>query len=834
MIELESTNKSYAITGNNNISKYFLSYLKNSFAKAHSVDIIVSFLMESGVKLILRDLKEAINRGVKIRILTGDYLNITQPSALYLLRMELGNKIEIKFFNDKSRSFHPKAYIFHNDYNDEIYIGSSNISKSALTSGVEWNYRFTSDQDQENYREFYNTFLNLYENHSILIDDNILKNYSKHWIKPVFNKNTLALKTKGVSNKENIEEMTYIKEENNSYNVVNLFEPRGAQIEALYSLENAKEEGANKSLIVCATGFGKTYTAAFFSKPYKKILFVSHREEILNQSAIAFKNVRNSDDIGFLTGKIKDINHNMVFASVATLGQKKYLNKEYFNFDEFSLIIYDEIHHGVGKQYQNIINYFKPEFMLGLTATPERLDGRDIYTLFDYIVPYEIDLKTSINKGMLVPFRYYGIYDETINYDNIEIIGSKYNFEQLQKQLIINKRSEVVYKHYKKYRNKRCLGFCYSKLHAIEMTKFFISKGVKAVAVYSGENNLKNISMNRKEAIQKLKTGEIEVIFSVDMFNEGVDIKNIDMVMLLRPTESPTVYMQQIGRGLRIADGKEYVNILDFIGNYKKASMAPFILAGKKYNSKDVINENVLNYDYPEKCRVDFDFKLIDLFDEIAKKQITKKQIIKTEFYKIKEEVGDIPTRMDLFKKMSEDVYNLCRKSSKENPFNNYIEYLYELDELNEDEKLLYNSIGREFINLLEKTSMSKSYKIPILNAFYNKGDIKLNIEEEDIYKSYKEFYNCGYNYKDLLTAKKNKDFLSWDKKRYIYEAKKNPIKFLIKSGKGFFLENQNYIISINKELEKVIQLKSFKEHMKDVIDYRTVSYYKNRWESNK
>lgn len=241
--------------------------------------------MESGVKMILNDLKSALNRGVEIRILTGNYLGITQPSALYLIKKELDNKIDLRFYNDKNRSFHPKSYIFHYDNMSEIYIGSSNISRSALTSGIEWNYRFTSIINEDNFNEFFSKFEDLFYNHSIIIDDEELKRYSKNWHKPALSKD-LA--------KYDEQEQT-----------VELFQPKGVQIEALYALEDSRAEGATKGLVQAATGVGKTYLAAFDSAKYKKVLFVAHREEILHQAAISFKNVRKSDDYGFFYGKQK-------------------------------------------------------------------------------------------------------------------------------------------------------------------------------------------------------------------------------------------------------------------------------------------------------------------------------------------------------------------------------------------------------------------------------------------------------------------------------------------------------------------------------------------------
>ena len=428
-----------AITGGQDKRMYLYYQLINSLKQADSVDIVVSFLMESGVRMLLSELENALKRGAKIRILTGNYLGITQPSALYLIKHKLGEQVDLRFYNEKNRSFHPKSYMFHYKEYSTIYIGSSNISRSALTSGIEWNYRFSSKTDQQNYEKFYNTFLDLFENHSVVIDDDELKRYSKNWHRPSVSKDL---------------DKYDLQDSETSNNIV-LFEPRGAQIEALCALENTRAEGARRALVQAATGVGKTYLAAFDSKDYERVLFVAHREEILKQAAQSFKNVRNSDDYGFFDGESKCTDKSMIFASVATLGRSEYLNNKYFASDYFNYIVIDEFHHAVNDQYQRIVNYFKPQFLLGLTATPERMDGRNIYEICDYNVPYEISLKEAINKGMLVPFHYYGIFDDT-DYSKLHIVRGRYDEKELNETYIGNvHRYELIYKYYCKYGSRQ-------------------------------------------------------------------------------------------------------------------------------------------------------------------------------------------------------------------------------------------------------------------------------------------------------------------------------------------------------------------------------------------
>ena len=804
------------MTGDRDKRMFLYYQLIHSLKKAERVDIIVSFLMESGVKMLLRELGNALDRGAKIRILTGNYLGITQPSALYLIKQKLGDRVDLRFYNEKNRSFHPKSYIFHYADYSEIYIGSSNISRSALTSGIEWNYRFRNTSDAKNYEKFFHTFEELFENHSIVIDREELKRYSKTWHRPAVSKDL---------------DKYDINEESQDTNVRVLYEPRGAQIEALCALEDTRAEGARKALVQAATGVGKTYLAAFDSKNYKRVLFVAHREEILNQAALSFKNVRNSDDYGFFTGKSKENARSVIFASVSTLGRKEYLTEEYFTKDYFDYIVIDEFHHAVNDQYRRIIEYFEPKFLLGLTATPDRMDGRNIYEICDYNVPYEISLGDAINKGMLVPFHYYGIYDDT-DYSGLHIVRGKYDEKELNETYIGNSyRYDLIYKYYCKYGSDRALGFCCSRAHAEEMAKEFSNRGIPSVAVYSDAQGA--FSEDRVAAIDKLKSGEIRVIFSVDMFNEGVDITSVDMVMFLRPTESPIVFLQQLGRGLRKCRGKEYLNVLDFIGNYEKAGQTRFLLTGKSYmerHSYDPADKS----GFPDDCLIDFAMRLIDLFKEMDKKSLKIKDLIEGEYVRIKELTGKQPSRMELFTYMDDDIYQMTIRYSKDNIFKHYLDFLNGRHELSDSQAALYSGKGREFISILENTNMSKVYKMPVLMAFYNHGDVQMQVTEEKLLKSWKEFFDTGTNWKDLKTNITFEEYQNISDKTHISNILKNPVHFLQESGKGFFIKKDGFALALRDDLKEVIRLPEFAIQMKDVIEYRTMDYYQRRYRAGK
>lgn len=692
-------------------------------------------------------------------------------------------------------------------------------------------------------------FEDLFLNHSIIVNDEELERYSKTWKRPKIYSN--------INNKK--EDINYVYEENRNSNITSMFEPRGAQIEALYELKKTRLDGNDKALVVAATGIGKTYLAAFDSREFNRVLFVAHREEILKQAYESFANVRTDKwlyvikdeeklvadkeeileykvnnkttqayeyNMGFFKNSTKETKKDIIFASVQSLGKEKYLNERYFDKDYFDYIVVDEFHHAVSKNYQNIINYFNPKFMLGLTATPDRLDNKDVFSICDYNTVYEATLKTAIDKGWLVPFRYYGIYDESVNYDKVEYKNGKYNEKELEKALSINNRAELILKHYKKYKSTRALGFCTSKSHTEFMAKYFNENGVPSCAVYS--SNEGEYNEERSIALKKLRDEDINVIFSVDMFNEGLDIKSIDMVMFLRPTESPTVFLQQLGRGLRKDKNKKYLNVLDFIGNFKKANLVPYLLTGeskiRESNTTTIPSEE----DYPEDCFIDFDFRLIDIFDRIKKATQKIEDKIVEEFFRIKEYLGHTPSRTDMFTYMDEDLYINIKKKSKLNIFRDYISFLVKI---NEYEDTLKDTLGHEFIKFIETTSMSKTYKLPVLLAFYNNGNMKLKINDEDLYKSFKEFYSKGSNGVDMLKDKSTSKFKTWDKKEYVKLARKNPVHFLCKSSSEFFYLDGDYVC-LNNDLDEFFNNKEFINSVKDAIDFRTKEYYKNRFEN--
>jgi hypothetical protein len=442
-------------------------------------------------------------------------------------------------------------------------------------------------------------------------------------------------------------------------------------------------------------------------------------------------------------------------------------------------------------------------------------------------VPYEISLRDAINKGMLVPFHYYGIYDDT-DYSGIHIVNGEYDTKELDRAYIGNMhRHDVIFKHYKKYHSVRALGFCCSRAHAEEMAREFSKRGVPSVAVYSNAEG--EYSEDREVAIKKLKCGEIKVIFSVDMFNEGVDIASVDMVMFLRPTESPIVFLQQLGRGLRRSKGKEFLNVLDFIGNYEKAGRTRFLLKG---NGRERVETNADNeyMGYPDDCLVDFDMRLIDLFQEMDRKHLKVRDLILQEYFRVKEFVKHRPDRMELFTYMDDNIYQLVLKNSKDNLFKHYLDFLNENNEIKDEEKELYNGIEREFLNIIETTNMTKVYKMPVLMAFYNGGDVRMEVTKEQLLCAWKEFFGQGTNWKDLDSGLTYEKYKVISDSEHLKKIMQMPVHFLLESGKGFFVEKDGFGLALCEDLRGVVGNDIFAAHMGDIIRYRTYDYYQRRY----
>ncbi len=531
-----------------------LPHLLTHLDEAERADVAVAFVLESGVNRIEQQLSDLLDRGGRVRLLTGDYLGITDPRALLrLLDLREGSEgeLDLRVFECQGQSFHPKAYVFHFRApltGGVAYLGSSNLSAQALEQGVEWNYRIIPSEDREGFRSIIHAFDELFHHKKTRpVDPEWIRHY-RSTRKPPPTKAPVEIEREAPPPPP---------------------EPHSIQKKALKALERTRAEGNQAGLVVLATGLGKTWLAAFDSVRFeaKRVLFVAHREEILRQSLRTFRRIRPEATFGFYTGKEKIPEADVLFASIQTLGRKAHLRQ--FQPEDFDYIVVDEFHHAAARSYRQLIDYFEPRFLLGLTATPERTDGGDLLALCGENLVFRRDLTVGIREGLLCPFHYYGVPDE-VDYQNIPWRNGRFKEEELTKAVATQKRAENALEQYRHRAGSRTLAFCCSQLHADFMNAFFSKHDIRAAVVHSGP-----LSAPRATTLEKLNEGELDVVFAVDMFNEGVDLPNVDTIMMLRPTESRILWLQQFGRGLRVSEGKDHLRVIDYIGNHRAFLLKP-------------------------------------------------------------------------------------------------------------------------------------------------------------------------------------------------------------------------------------------------------------------
>lgn len=596
------------------INRHLLEKLNEHIETSSAIYLLTAFAMKSGVEVIKESLRRAAERGADIKICAGDYLYVTQPEALRQL-ITIHPNIEVRLWKSNGISFHPKAYLFENTNDGYFIIGSSNLSRSALTSGIEWNIGLHKSVEENVFAEVMNEFLTLfYAEQTVQVNEETVKDYEKHYadyyqrhpnlVRQWTTSEEMELMLPATS--KAAVDMMY--ESKPSYGSI---QPRFAQVEALAQLEATYAEGYDRAMVVMATGLGKTYLAAFFARQFQKVLFIAHREEILHQAKRSFAQVLSDKTFGIYDGKMKEGQADVVFASIFTLSMKKHL--EIFAKNAFDLIVIDEFHHAAAKSYERVLAYFHPKFLLGITATPDRNDYKDVYALCDGNVAYRMDFIEAVQRGWLAPFRYYGVYDDT-DYTKIAWRGNRYDEEQLLQAQLRTEMAENILRAWEKHKQTKTLVFCSSIRQADFLANYFNEHGYRTVSLHS-----KQVHITRTKAIELLEKGELDAIFTVDLFNEGVDIPAVDTLLFVRPTESLTIFTQQVGRGLRLHPAKQYCVIIDLIGNYRNADVKLSLFDTKRGESTK--KREKLLPTVPEACELDLDVRVIDLLEEMRRKR---------------------------------------------------------------------------------------------------------------------------------------------------------------------------------------------------------------------
>lgn len=670
----------------------FLPKLVHEISRAHEIDISVSFIMSSGLKLLMPDFHSALKPGpeserapARMRVLTCDYLDVTDIEACRLLMLLKQQGADVRVFEARETSFHMKAYIFAsrhpaNGLTGTAFVGSSNISRQALRTGLEWNYRIEYPGDH-GFLEARYQFNELFKHpHTVELTNEWIDAYDKRRLemrRPV---------VPGTAEQEQEPPPT----------------PSPIQKRALDALMASREEGYQRGLVVLATGLGKTWLAAFDTQSMgaRKVLFVAHREEILDQAAATFLRIRPKSRVGYYVSQQRDFDADVLCASIQTIGKDEHLDR--FGADHFDYIVVDEFHHAAAPTYRRLLKHFKPKFLLGLTATPDRSDQSDILTLCDDNLVFTCSLFEGIRSGFLTPFHYHGIFDESVNYTEIPWRNGRFEPEALSSKLATLGRARHALKEWQSLSQRRTLAFCVSVKHAEFMAAQFRKEGVAAQAVYGGSE------LGRAEALDLLREGGLQVLFSVDLFNEGMDMPEIDTVMLLRPTESKILFLQQLGRGLRRAEGKDKLVVLDFIGNHKSFLHKPQALfeVGHTFSQLARFAREVESrkLSLPEGCFVNFDLQLIDFLKSLESPGLPQ------EYEALKQSLGRRPTLSEAYR-AGMSITEVRRA------FGCWFGMLRSINELDEREILVVGALEKVLAEF-EATSMAKSYKMVLLEAF--------------------------------------------------------------------------------------------------------------------
>jgi superfamily II DNA or RNA helicase/HKD family nuclease len=804
----------------NSSKKSLETILKEKLASAKEIIFCVSFIKNSGVELLFNYLKYALKNKAKISILTSTYLNVTEPVALYKLKSLKEDNLSLAIFDhDKLKtSFHIKGYYFKFiEENEQMIIGSSNLSKSALTTGLEWNIII---DEKEVINDFLSQYDDIYENYSFNPSDEWLYKYLIEY-KPLKNSD-FQYSVEPSSSDNPVEELA---EDNTLPEQLtkSTYKPIKCQVPALYELDRARQEGIDKALVIMATGLGKTFLSAFDSKNFRRVLFIAHREEILDQAYATFKKIRPSASFGYFKANRKDTDKDIIFGSISTLGKSIYHNNDIFPPDYFDYIIVDEFHHSAAPSYLNFLDYFKPKFLLGLTATPDRLDNKDIYQYCDYNIPFECNFITAINNGWLVPFSYYAIYDD-VDYENIPWRSGKYDLNALENAFLVKKRSDNIIKNYREKAGKHTLAFCCSIRHANYTAEQFRKENIKAYALHSN-------SPNRSQLISKFSKGDIDILCVVDIFNEGIDIPQIDTVMFLRPTESFTIFIQQLGRGLRTNPNKKHLTVIDLVGNYKNSHYKLAYLSG--FTPRD-LNEDKDKASFtleqtleklPVGCSLDIDTQLIDIFAILRAKKINIKEKLISNYKELQESLNN-PYSLSEFNSASDFPGKIYRKK-----FGSWLNFLHSIFPDNQIFSDLIESNLAKLLLEIEETSMTKLYKMPTILALIQKNKLQTQTSLDNIVASFKLFYNSSINSRDLMDYS-NRDYEKWTDKDWASLAERNPIYYLSKNQKSLFnydWENKSFYLELNKEDLELIEKynKEITFFVKDIIQFRREDYVK-------
>lgn len=679
------------LSNNPSMGRKVLASIEQELASCDQFKISVAFITKSGVTPLLQILKELEEKEIQGEILTTDYLLFSEPEALEKLASLKNIKLRMFRTNDDTGGFHTKGYIFRQEEIYRIIIGSSNMTLSAVTRNREWNTKIVSTEQGEIAQDILCEFEELWNSPNTQAYSDFIEEYRLKYLKE-----KMIRRQRKAAIQEQIIELGRCK-----------LVPNKMQVAFVQNILKLRLKNVQKALLTSSTGTGKTLASAFAMREIhpERILFVVHREQIAKQALNSYRKVFGAEKTyGLLSGNHKDMTADFIFSTMQMMAKTEIHTQ--FEKDAFDVIILDECHHAGSESYQRIMAYFKPEFWLGMTASPDT-NNYDIYDLFDHNIAYEIRLQQALEEDLLCPFHYFGITDLEVNGEVFDDHAGVHNFSNLISDVRVDYILEKA--EYFGYSGDRVRGliFCSRKEEAKELSLKFNCRYKKDGSLYKTEVLTGEDNQERREKVisQLVADGKdknaVDYIFTVDIFNEGVDIPEINQVIMLRPTESPVVFVQQLGRGLRKYEDKEYVVILDFIGNYMNNFMIPIALSGDRSYNKDTMRRYIR-----EGSRVIPGSSTIH-FDEISKKRIyasidvartNDMKLLKESYTSLKYKLGRIPSILEFKEHGSIEVTKIFEKCGSYYSFLKKYEPDYEIS-LSEKEAQVIEYMSKKLVS---------------------------------------------------------------------------------------------------------------------------------------
>lgn len=818
----------------------FLAHMRPLFGRATDIAIIAAFVQDSGLSQLRSLVAAALARGARIRVVTGDYLDITQAAALRRLLDWQSASEAFEAPDDQSQanpttdpramrdnhppgpptaptprgrfearivevdgrvngilSFHPKSWRFESEEFGTAFVGSSNVSASALGAGIEWNLRIDRERGPRVYAQIVDAFEHWWVRARALDAD---------WI------DTYVERARSAERRLVTGE---IEPEPPPIRPV----PHEIQRDALAALDATRAEGRRRGLAVMATGLGKTLLAAFDVDACRtalgrmpRVLFLAHRFELLEQAASAFRRVFPGARFGWFAADRADTDGTVTFASVAKLGQPACLDayiRAAGNAPDY--VVVDEVHHATAPSYRRILERLEPGFVLGLTATPDRLDEADVLGLLDDNLAYRADLGVGIAGGYLAPFAYFGLAD-VIDYANIPWRNRRFDPTALAEAVQTRTRMERLWRAWTEHPARRSLVFCCSIAHACFVRDWLRERGVRAAAVYAAPGG-----DDREEALVRLGEGELDAVCSVDLFNEGIDVPAVDRVVMLRPTESPVVFMQQLGRGLRRAEGKAELVVIDFVGNHRifLERLRNLISLGARGTGVREFLDAGVALELPPGCSIVLDVEAIDMLRRFLPAGASEVERL---YREVRDSSGGRPTAAQLARLG-------CRPGTLRQVHGSWFEFVAREGDLHPAEKRML-AVAGDWLRELETTAMSKCFKMVVLEVLLADGALRTGMPLDDLARrSHDYLLRFPELMGDIDGVRELGDPRRPAKDRWLAYWRKNPIEAWI-GQRWFAIEGDRFVSRLPVPVEDEATLAAM---TRELVELRLVEYVTRR-----